>query len=118
MHPSVDLSELRDRASEVSALLKLLAHPGRLLIACELMEGERSVSTIETRTGVLQPNLSRDLARMRAAGLVETRREAKQIFYRLTDERVLKLVAALCDAFGPELASEASTQTGIEEEVR
>lgn len=118
MHPAIELNELRERAAEVSGLMKLLAHPGRLLVACELMEGERSVSALEARTGVRQPNLSRDLARMRSAGLVETRREAKQIFYRLTDERVLKLVSALCEAFGPELAAETSEPPGAKEQIR
>ncbi|XBQ16695.1 MAG: metalloregulator ArsR/SmtB family transcription factor [Oceanicaulis sp.] len=103
MIPTIDIAELRPRAEEVAGLLKLLSHPGRLLIACELMEGERSVSDIEARTGVRQPNLSRDLARLRAEGLVTTRREAKQVFYSLADGRVRKLMGALCAAFGPDL---------------
>ena len=101
MNKPVDLHDLRMRAAEVSALMKLLAHPGRLLVACELMEGERTVSEIEANTGVRQPNLSRDLARMRDAGLVTPRRDAKHVHYSLTDDRIQKLVAALCDAFGP-----------------
>lgn len=103
MNAAIDLDELKERASEVSALMKLLAHPGRLLVACELMEGERTVSVIEERTGVRQPNLSRDLARMREAGLVTPRRDAKHVHYSLSDPRVQKLVAALCEAFGPNL---------------
>lgn len=103
MDGQMDLVELRARADEVSGLLKLLAHPNRLLVACEIMEGERSVSEIEERTGVRQPNLSRDLARLRAAGLVTTRREAKQVFYRLADTRIQALMEALCAAFGADL---------------
>ena len=98
----MDIAELRGRAEEVSGMLKLLAHPNRLLVACELMEGERSVSEIEARTGVRQPNLSRDLARLRAEGLVTTRREAKQVFYALKGARMQKLMTALCAAFGPD----------------
>ena len=105
----LDIAQLRDRASEVSGMLKLLAHPNRLLVACELMEGERSVSQIEMATGVRQPNLSRDLARLRTEGLVQTRREAKQIFYRLADARVERLVTALCTAFGADLKPQLST---------
>ena len=103
MKDGLDLEELRSRASEVSGLLKLLAHPNRLLVACELMKGELSVSQIEAATGVRQPNLSRDLARLRVQGLVRTRRDAKQIFYSLADERIEKLVTALCAAFGADL---------------
>ena len=84
----LELTELRERADEVASLMKILAHPGRLLVACELMEGECSVSEIEARTGVRQPNLSRDLARMRVAGLVTPRRDAKHVYYSLADERI------------------------------
>jgi ArsR family transcriptional regulator len=105
MESQADLADLRERAGEVSGLLKLLAHPNRLLVACELMEGERSVSQIEARTGVRQPNLSRDLARLRAERLVTTRRQAKQVFYALADARVRTLVEALCAAFGADLKS-------------
>ena len=90
------LEKLRDRAEEISALLKVLSHPNRLLIACELMEGERSVSEIEQNTGVLQPGLSRELGRLREQGLVTTTRESKVVFYRLADERLSNLVSALC----------------------
>lgn len=101
MKHDLDLSKVRERAEEVSGLLKILSHPNRLLVACELMDGERSVSQIEAATGVAQPNLSRDLARLRAEGLVVTRRQSKQIFYRLKDPRMEALMRAMCEAFGP-----------------
>ncbi|MBI1265281.1 MAG: metalloregulator ArsR/SmtB family transcription factor [Alphaproteobacteria bacterium] len=103
--PGIDLAQLRVRAREVSGLLKLLANPGRLLIACELMDGERTVSEIEQRTGVRQPNLSRDLARLRAAGLAATRRDGKAVHYRLKDSRIQLLMTALCAAFASDLKS-------------
>jgi DNA-binding transcriptional ArsR family regulator len=90
------LSELRAGATEIARLLKILSHPNRLLIACDLMEGERSVSAIEARTGVKQPVLSRDLGRLRTAGLVLTRRRSKQIFYRLADKRLANVIEGLC----------------------
>ena len=102
MATKIDLELLRDQAHEVAEILKLMAHPSRLLIACELLEGERSVSDIEARTGVAQPNLSRDLARLRALNLVKTRREAKQVFYALNGDRVERLMEALCAAFNPQ----------------
>lgn len=106
---SLNLEQLRERAGEVSGLLKLLSHPNRLLVACEMMEGERSVSQIEAFTGVKQPNLSRDLARMRDAGLVTTRREAKQVFYRLADHRIEALMRAMCAAFASDLKPQLNT---------
>jgi ArsR family transcriptional regulator len=107
--PAIDMAQLRERALEVSGLLKLLANPGRLLIACELMDGERNVSEIEQRTGVRQPNLSRDLARLRAAGLVATRRDGKAVHYRLKDSRIQLLMTALCAAFAPDLKADLKT---------
>lgn len=92
------LRALRAQAAEVARLLKILSHRNRLLVACELMEGERGVGEIEAKTGVMQPALSRELARLRAAGLVAARRDSKQIFYRLADRRLAAVVEGLCAA--------------------
>ncbi len=100
MTKPINIEDLQDRAEEVSGLLKTLSHANRLLIACALTEGEMSVSQLEAYTGAEQPHLSRDLARMRQEGLVKSRRQSKNVFYRLVDERLERLVAALCEAFG------------------
>ena len=91
---------IRAKATEVAGLMKTLSHPNRLLIACELMKGEMSVSDIEAGSGVRQPVLSRELARLRDENLVETRRESKVIFYSLKDGRLKQLMEVLCLAFG------------------
>ena len=102
------VENLRLRASEVAKLLKTFSHPNRLLIACDLLQGERTVSDLEVRTGVRQPVLSRELARLRSEGLVGARRESKMMFYKLTDERLDTLVLALCGAFGSQTPTEGS----------
>lgn len=101
----IDTALLQDRAKEVAQLMKTLSHANRLLIACDLTDGERSVSAIEERTGVRQPHLSRELARLRREGLVKARRESKAVYYRLADPRLERLIAALCVAFAPQKAS-------------
>ncbi|HRX40619.1 MAG TPA: ArsR family transcriptional regulator, partial [Parvularculaceae bacterium] len=73
------VENLRLRANEVAKLLKTFSHPNRLLIACDLLQGERTVSDLEVRTGVRQPVLSRELARLRSEGLVGARRESKMM---------------------------------------
>ncbi len=83
-----------------SDLLRALAHPMRLRILCRLLEGELAVAGFETEIGLKQPSLSQQLAQLREAGLVATRREAKSVFYRLTDGRVQIMIAALHEAFG------------------
>jgi DNA-binding transcriptional ArsR family regulator len=97
---TADLDTLRARATEVAGLMKTLSHPNRLLIACELMNGERAVSEIEENTGVRQPVLSRELARLRDENLVATRRASKVVFYSLSSERLLDLMTALCQSWG------------------
>ena len=106
-----DLQELRARASEVAGLLKFLSHPNRLLIACELTAGEKTVSALEAATGAPQPTLSRDLARMRDEGLVIARRESKSVYYRLGDDRLARVLEALCEAFGPQPERQKNSQT-------
>lgn len=92
-------AEMQARAAEVALLLKTLAHPARLMLACSLAEGEFSVSELEERLGIHQPTLSQQLGVLREAGIVETRREAKQIFYRLTGEKAAQLITALYSIF-------------------
>lgn len=84
-------------ADETTALLKALAHPARLMICCQLRDGEMSVSEIEETLDIRQPRLSRELSKLREEGIVETRREAKSVFYRLSDEtRAAPMIDALC----------------------
>lgn len=92
-------AEMAGRAGEVAILLKTLSHKGRLMIVCTLIEGEHSVSELEEKLDIHQPHLSQHLTVLRSSGIVDTRREGKQIFYRLTEERAAQLVGALYDIF-------------------
>ncbi len=83
------------KAEAVAARLRILAHPTRLMILSLLRAGERSVGDIEKVLKLKQPGLSQQLAELRQAGLVATRREAKSIFYRLADDRIDLLVSVL-----------------------
>lgn len=92
-----DSQDIDPLAIQASELLKALAHPARLMICCELRNREMSVGEIETALGIRQPRLSRELAKLRAEGLVETRRAAKLIFYKLREgSRVSQMVQAIC----------------------
>jgi len=99
-------AEMEGRATEVAELLKTLSHPARLMLACTLAEREYSVGELEETLGIRQPTLSQQLGVLREAGVVETRREAKQIFYRLTEARAAQLIEALYGIFcAPEVRS-------------
>lgn len=92
-----DTRELINRSDDAVTLLKTLAHPVRLVICCELRRKELSVGEIETDLGIKQPRLSRELAKLRDEGLVETRRESRAVIYRLSDiPRVRAMIDAIC----------------------
>ncbi|EFH12540.1 ArsR/SmtB family transcription factor [Teichococcus cervicalis] len=95
----MDAAAMQARAAEATAFLKSFAHRDRLLIACALVEGERSVGELEAMLGIRQPGLSQQLAGLRAAGLVATRRSGKAVFYRLADGRVAAFIRTLHDLF-------------------
>jgi len=95
----LDLDMLLANAREASEFLKALSHEVRLLILCFLIEGEKSVSEIEKMLKLRQPAVSQQLARLRADGLVEARRNGKNIYYSLARTEVRDVIQALHDAF-------------------
>jgi ArsR family transcriptional regulator len=97
--PSTTRAGMEGKAGEVAGLLRTLAHPARLMIVCTLAEGEFSVGQLEQELGIHQPTLSQQLTVLRDAGIVETRREAKQIFYRLTEAKAERLIQSLYTIF-------------------
>ena len=89
--------------------LRAAAHPVRLRILDLLKGGELNVGEIETASGIGQPTLSQQLAILRKAGLVETRKEAKLVFYRRDESRLAALAKRLM-AEGAESAGNASRE--------
>jgi DNA-binding transcriptional ArsR family regulator len=94
----------RDQADRMVEQLKTLAQPQRLMILSTLLSGERAVGEIEAATGIGQPALSQQLAELRRADLVATRREARQIFYSVASEVVEDRIHALFAALGADVA--------------
>lgn len=77
--------------------LKAIAHASRLRVLQTLADGECNVGEIEEETGISQPALSQQLAILRKAGLVQTRRQAKMVYYSLDEEALARVGAALGD---------------------
>ncbi|WDZ78556.1 metalloregulator ArsR/SmtB family transcription factor [Ensifer adhaerens] len=92
-------TDMAVHAAEVSKILRTLANRNRLLIVSALLEGEHSVAALEESLGIRQPTLSQQLTVLRDAGIVSTRRQAKQVFYRLSHDKVARLVGALYQIF-------------------
>jgi ArsR family transcriptional regulator, virulence genes transcriptional regulator len=98
---STQLSKLKANAGKAADFLLLLSNDKRLLVLCELLTAkELSVNDLAERVELSQSALSQHLARLRAEGLVETRRDAQTIYYRLVkDERVVRTLALLQKLF-------------------
>lgn len=90
-----DPNILASQCESVSSLLKAIAHPQRLKILCLLAEGERSVSELEQFSGASQSSVSQYLAKMKAEGLLTSRREAQSIYYKIESQELLKLLKAM-----------------------
>jgi len=96
---SRELDRMVDNAKRASSFLKALAHENRLMILCILAEGEKSVSELEQMLALRQPTVSQQLARLRADGLVSTRRAGKVIHYSLASADVRTLIGAMYEVF-------------------
>lgn len=92
---TMDISALEPRAEEAAQLLTAMANPKRLLILCNLLEQERSVSELSRIVQLEQSPLSQHLSKLRALGLVKTRRDGQTIYYRLASEPVTQVLSTL-----------------------
>jgi ArsR family transcriptional regulator len=92
---AIDPEALRSAAGQAVGALKLLANEDRLLLLCQLSQGEMCVSDLEETLGIYQPTLSQQLGVLRAEGVVSTRRQGKHIFYSVSDPAMLEILAVL-----------------------
>ncbi len=100
--PPLDIEQMRASARDVTALLRALANEDRLLLLCQMTQGEKSVGELEAQLDIRQPTLSQQLGVLRAEGIVTTRRDGKRIFYGVADPKVLALLVALYTLYCPE----------------
>jgi DNA-binding transcriptional ArsR family regulator len=85
----------RADANAAAEKIRLYAQPQRLMILSLLLEGEKNVSEIDAATQIGQPALSQQLAELRRADMLRTRREARQVYYSLADETVADCVRSI-----------------------
>ena len=96
-----DVSQFEASAARAAKLLRALANERRLMILCQLADGERSVGQIQPLVGLSQSALSQHLAVLREEGVLASRREAQTIWYRIADPAALKVVGTLAEIFCP-----------------
>lgn len=97
----VDVAKLHVAASDACALLKVLANTDRLLLLCQMTQGEFSVGELQVITGIRQPTLSQQLTVLREEKLVTTRRDGKQIFYALASKEASAVLLVLYELYCP-----------------
>lgn len=88
-----------EQASRAVALLKSLSHEGRLQILCLLLDQDMNVTQLAEALGSTQANVSQQLMRLRAEGIVQTRRSGKQVIYQMARAEVAPVVTVLRDTF-------------------
>jgi DNA-binding transcriptional ArsR family regulator len=95
----MNMAELQSRALRAAELLKAMSNPVRLMVLCQLAEGEKSVGELEKIADVSQSALSQHLALLRQRGLVSARRAGQSIFYSLDGPEAPALLAALYEVY-------------------
>ncbi len=96
---TIDLDTMRASAAEACRLMKVLSNPDRLLLLCQLAQGERCPSDLEAELGIVQPTLSQQLGVLRDEGLVETRKEGRFVHYRIASAEAAELLGVLYRQF-------------------
>lgn len=94
-----DVQAMETKCIEAASLLKMLSHPDRLKILCELINGERSVGELMTKVKLSQSATSQFLIRMKLEGLVSSRKESLTVFYKISDPKVEQIMFALQTIF-------------------
>lgn len=99
---AIDLESLRRSADSACRLMKALSNPDRLLLLCQLSQGEKRVGELEELVGISQPTLSQQLGVLREEGLVNTRRDGKNIYYEIASPQAMAVMNVLFEQFcGP-----------------
>jgi DNA-binding transcriptional ArsR family regulator len=96
---SLSLQDMQQAADQACRLLKVMSNPDRLMILCQLSQGEMRVGELEEALGVVQPTLSQQLTVLRDEALVSTRREGKNIYYQLSSPQALALMQVMYAQF-------------------
>ncbi len=98
----VDQQTLLAHAADIetaSRSLKAMSHPLRLKILCTLGNREVCVQGIVENVGTSQSNISQHLAILRDKGILSSRKDANKVYYRVGDQRTLRLIGMMQEVF-------------------
>jgi len=94
-----DIDAMHTSASLACGLMKVLSNPDRLLLLCQISQGEKSVGELEALLGIQQPTLSQQLTVLRDESLVSTRRDGKKIYYSMASKEAMAVMQVLYQQF-------------------
>lgn len=97
----MNISMIKQESGNAAQWLKLIAHPDRLFVLCQLIGAERCVGELLESSHLSQSAFSQHLTLLRTGGLVKTRKEAQTVYYSLADENVIELIQLLQKIFCP-----------------
>jgi DNA-binding transcriptional ArsR family regulator len=98
-HKDIDLADMHQAADQACRLMKVLANTDRLMLLCQLSQGEKCVGELEELLGIMQPTLSQQLTVLRHEELVTTRREGKNIYYKISSQEALAVLEVLYNSY-------------------
>ena len=90
-----ELKKMQASAKDACQLMKVLSNSDRMMLLCEIGQGEKCVTELEQAIDLHQPTLSQQLTVLRKQKLVKTRREGKQIFYSLSSDVAVSILSLL-----------------------
>ena len=96
---TLDLDKMKASAGNACRMMKVLSNPDRLLLLCQLSQGEKRVGELEEILGIVQPTLSQQLTVLREEELVTTRRDGKNIYYQIASPQALAVMNVLFEQF-------------------
>lgn len=92
MNNNIDLERMQASANDACRLMKVLSNRDRMMLLCQIGQGEKCVGELEACLDIHQPTLSQQLTVLRNEELVQTRREGKQIYYTLSNRIALAVM--------------------------
>lgn len=96
---TLDVKEIGESAEDAAEFLAVMANSNRLMILCNLVNGEMAVQPLADAVGMTQSALSQQLSKLRALKLVATRRDGRTIYYSVASDKVGKLLDTLYNIY-------------------
>ena len=99
MNNRLEISQMRSKVKDVAQVLKVMAHPERLLLLCQISQGKLNVTELEQRLGMGQSQISQTLQKLEQLQLVSYERDGKLKYYQLKDEKLKRLIESLYEIY-------------------